>query len=133
MSFTYTLPVRWRDCDSYQHVNNAVYLTYFEEARGHFWRHVRGQDFQGFDFIIAEITCTYRSPAVLGETIRVEVTVSEVGTKSFHLAYRLTEAESGREVATGKSVQVMYDHDRHATRPIDETLRAGLLAERAPS
>ena len=25
--------IRWRDVDSYGHVNNAVYLTYLEEAR----------------------------------------------------------------------------------------------------
>lgn len=131
MPYTYTLPVRWSDCDSYRHVNNAVYLTYFEEARGHFWRHLKGTAFSGFDFIIAEITCTYRSPGELGETMDVAVWVTEIGTKSFQLAYRITEAESGREVATGRSVQVMYDHARKASFAIDPTLRAALEAARA--
>lgn len=129
MPFTYTLTVRWRDCDSYQHVNNAVYLTYFEEARGHFWRRLRGSAFRGFDFIIAEITCTYRSPATFGETIAVEVTVGGVGNKSFELLYRLADAETGREIAVGKSIQVMYDHDNMLTMPIDEALRTALTNE----
>lgn len=128
--FTYTLPVRWRDCDMYQHVNNAVYLTYFEEARGHFWRRLKGPDFDGFDFIIAEITCTYRSPAELGETLDVDVWVSDVGTKSFQLGYRVVETETGRLVATGKSAQVMYDHAKKASFAIDDALRARLEAER---
>ena len=28
-----TIRVRWADMDAYQHVNNAVYLNYLEEAR----------------------------------------------------------------------------------------------------
>ena len=28
-----SIAVRWRDLDSYQHVNNSVYLTYLEETR----------------------------------------------------------------------------------------------------
>ena len=27
------IPIRWRDVDAYGHVNNAVFLTYLEEAR----------------------------------------------------------------------------------------------------
>ncbi|MBK6404207.1 MAG: thioesterase family protein [Holophagales bacterium] len=30
--------VRFRDLDAMGHVNNAVYLTYFEQARLAFWR-----------------------------------------------------------------------------------------------
>jgi acyl-CoA thioester hydrolase len=131
MPFTYTLEVRWRDCDSYRHVNNAVYLTYFEEARAHFWRALRADAFTGYDFIIAEITCTYRSPAEEGEILTVAIRVSEIGTKSFHLAYRITENATGREVATGRSVQVMYDHDRKVSFAVDEALRAQLQAAMA--
>ena len=27
------IEIRWRDCDAYRHVNNAVYATYLEECR----------------------------------------------------------------------------------------------------
>ncbi len=40
MDFHYLTPfdVRFRDLDSLGHVNNAVYLTYFEIARIGYWR-----------------------------------------------------------------------------------------------
>lgn len=132
MPYIHTLTVRWRDCDMYEHVNNAVYFTYFEEARGHFWRRLRGEAFTGFDFIIAESTCTYRSAATLDETLDIAVAVTAIGTKSFHLAYRITEVESGREVAVGRSVQVMYDHATKQTFAIDDPLRARLVSHISP-
>ena len=36
--FTHRLEVRFRDCDAMGHTNNAVYLTYLEQARFAHWR-----------------------------------------------------------------------------------------------
>ncbi|HEY9723369.1 MAG TPA: thioesterase family protein [Oscillatoriaceae cyanobacterium] len=126
MPFRHQVVVRWRDCDMYQHVNNAVYLTYFEEARGRFWQVLKGPKFDGFDFIIAEITCTYLSPAKLGEELVVVVEVGEVGNKSFQLSYTILENESGRTVAKGRSAQVMYDHAKQESFVIPDEVRASL-------
>ena len=35
---SHRLTVRFRDCDPLGHVNNAVYLTYLEQARFTLWR-----------------------------------------------------------------------------------------------
>lgn len=126
MPFTHSLTVRWSDCDMFQHVNNAVYITYFEEARAAFWRHLMAEKFVGFDFIIAEVTCSYLSPAKLAETMQIEVTVGAIGTKSFHLNYLIRAAEDGREIARGKSVQVAYDHTAQASHPLGSDVRARL-------
>ena len=132
MSHTHHLDVRWRDCDMYAHVNNAVYLTYFEEARAAFWQRLRGETFVGYDFIIAEITCTYRSPATLGETMAVTVSVGAIGNKSFQLDYRIEDRATGRLVATGRSAQVMYDHQARCAMPMSADVRRRLEAARPP-
>lgn len=131
MAHTHRIEVRFSDCDMYAHVNNAVYVTYLEEARGTFWRQLRGAAFETFDFIIAEITCTYRSPATHGETIVVTTSVSAVGNKSFTLDYRLEDAATGRLVATARSAQVMYDHVAKATTPMPDDVRLQLESARA--
>ena len=41
-SFEHELEVRFRDCDSMGHVNNAVYLTYLEQARFAHWQRLTG-------------------------------------------------------------------------------------------
>ena len=41
--FRHRLQVRFRDCDIFGHVNNAVYFTYMEEARWAYWRELMGE------------------------------------------------------------------------------------------
>ena len=45
MSFRFSVPieVRFRDLDAIGHVNNAVYLTYLEQARLGYWKHITGR------------------------------------------------------------------------------------------
>src|SRR5512138_653716 len=117
------LPVRFRDCDAMGHVNNAVYLTYFEVARGELWRRLADPWKPGdFPFILAEVTVSFRSPARYGETLRVSIGVDKLGTKSWLFTYRIDEASSGREVASGRSVQVYYDYATGSTLPIPDQL-----------
>src|SRR4029079_17513342 len=52
-----TIPIRWRDVDNYGHVNNAVYLTYLEEARDQWVRETLGPE---VDFVIVRIAIDYR-------------------------------------------------------------------------
>ena len=120
--------VRYRDCDPLGHVNNAVYLTYFEIGRVEFFRQVMGVTVaraEDWPFILAEATVTYRSPARFDERLRLTIGVESVGTKSWIFGYRLTGSD-GREVATGRTVQVAYDYAAAKTVPLPEELRAKL-------
>lgn len=118
--------IRWRDLDALGHVNNAVYLTYFEHARMGYIRALLGEverdprtllprDFQ---FILAEITCHFRTPATLGDRPVVEIHVSQVGRKSFVFDYRMADERTGRLLAEGCSTQVWYDYAAGESRPV---------------
>jgi len=123
--------VRFRDLDAMGHVNNAVYLTYFEMARVAYHQTLSGRpsfDFHDFDFILAEVTCRYRSPAYLGETLLVGIRVVSVGSKSFVFEYEMREQTSGRLVAEGRSVQVMYDYREQRSKPVSDEFLAKVEA-----
>jgi len=95
------------------HVNNAVYLTYLEQARFKHWRalwHYAEDRFPDPGIILAHIECDYRSPAKLGEAIDVRLAVSSIGRTSFQYEYEIFSAEDGRLIAQAKSVQVAYDY-----------------------
>lgn len=128
MPYNHSLTVRFRDCDMFQHVNNAVYLTYMEEARAAYWQQMMGDAYDGFGFVLGEVTCTYRSPALYNEQLDIEVGVTRIGTKSFQFSYRMTERASGREIATASSTQVMYDFAQKVSMPISDELRQRLEA-----
>jgi acyl-CoA thioester hydrolase len=125
--------VRFRDIDAMGHVNNAVYLTYFESARVGYHDALAGhrsrsfKDYE-FEFILAEVTCSYRSPAYLGETLQVGIRVSSVGRKSFVFEYEMRDQSTGRLVAEGRSVQVMYDHRTQRSKLVSEEFLAKVEA-----
>ena len=123
----FPLDVRYADYDTAGHVNNAVYLTYFEIARTRLWSEGLGL---GADspFVIAAASVRYVSPARLGEALDVEIVAGEVRAKAWVWRYRVTERGTGRLVADGETTQVMYDYAAGASAPIPPELRAWLVA-----
>jgi acyl-CoA thioester hydrolase len=123
----FAIQIRWRDLDALGHVNNAVYLTYFELARLAYVRAILGADAAidrrtllpvDFQFILAEVTCHYRSPATLGDQLVATIWVSQVGRKSFVFEYRINDEVTGRLVAEGCSTQVWFDYAAGESRPV---------------
>ncbi len=129
--FRMAVPVRprLRDTDAMGHVNNAVYLTYFEVARTEYWRALTGSPrYQEVPFILAHTTIDFRSPALVHEDLEVGIRVSRVGRSSFECTYRVEEALTRRLVCEGRSVQVIYDYAKGASYPVPDDLRARFLA-----
>jgi acyl-CoA thioester hydrolase len=122
--FNVKIPVRFRDLDPMGHVNNSVYLTYFEVGRTAYWQELHHDyRYDVLDFVVARSECDYVSAAILRETIRVEVWLSRIGTSSFVLDYELFDEQSERLVARGKTVQVMIDPKTGRPRSIEPELR----------
>jgi acyl-CoA thioester hydrolase len=120
---------RFRDTDAMGHVNNAVYLTYFEVARMAYWRALTGSASYGqVPFILAHTTVDFRSPALVNEALVVGIRVPRIGRSSFDCAYRVETKEGARLVCEGRSVQVIYDYAKGASYPVPDDLRTLMAA-----
>ncbi len=129
--FSHRLEVRFRDCDAMGHTNNAVYLTYLEQARFAHWRSLWGfgspqmpPELPGV--ILARIEADYKRPSRFGDTLEIRLSVADIGRTSFRYEYEIVD-EQRRTVLTAKSVQVMYDYTTNRPVPIPDAIRA-LLA-----
>ena len=122
--FSIDIEVRFRDLDAFGHVNNAVYLTYFEVARMHYWKKVFSENpYINIRFLVVRSECDYRSQAYLEDILRVAVRIPEIRNSSFVLDYQVTEIETGRLVAEGKTVQAFYDDQTKKSRPIPPEIK----------
>ena len=119
------IAVRFRDMDGMGHVNNAVFLTYFEVARAHYWRAALHEEEMTRlrTYVVARAEVDYRSPVTLSDDLVCHVRVASFGTRSFAMEYLMVEKKSGRVVAEGRTVQAMYDYEAGGSRPLDETLK----------
>ena len=121
----------WRDMDAFAHVNNAVYLTYLENAREAWWLAFAGP-IDEFPFTLARIEIDFRSSATWRDLLSVRLWISRYGSSSFDFSYIL-DSHDGRRIAEAKSVLVMFDRATNQPTPIDPALRARLEAfEAAP-
>ena len=124
--YEHDVEVQFRDCDAFGHVNNAVYLTYLEEARFGFWKRLSGATGTPQDIIVARAECDYRMPVAFGDRLVVRVAVAAVGNSSFTLAYEVLLARTRQVVATARTVQVMYDYTAARPIPIPNDIRVKL-------
>ena len=111
--FQMDLAVRWRDMDAFNHVNNASYLGYIEEARVA-WFKTLSADWvsESAAPILAAITVNYRRPANWPETMRVELFAERIGNKSLTLGHRIHASSDPAVIyADGNAVMVWVNRD----------------------
>ncbi|MFI3257233.1 MAG: thioesterase family protein [Spirochaetales bacterium] len=82
MTHTITVVVRSYECDSYNHVNNAVYLNYLEHARMQFL-HAVGFDYKGivaagYHIYVTHIDIHYKASAVLDDELFIDITATKL-------------------------------------------------------
>lgn len=118
--------VRFSDLDVLGHVNNAVYLSYFEIARVHYFKYLVGSDWnwKTGGVILARNEIEYYKPVLLTDEPYIEMHASRIGTKSFTLDYKLTV--KGELYTTGSSVLVCFNSAENKTIDIPVDLRKAL-------
>ncbi len=126
VAYRHRIHVRFRDCDSFGHVNNAVYLTYLEQCRLTFWREATGTPIPYTRVIVARAECDYRAPAHFGDELEVRLRVNAIGRSSFTLDYDIVRLPDEGVVATAKTVMVSYDYETSRAAPLPDVARAFL-------
>lgn len=123
--------IRFVDLDLFGHVNNAHYLTYFEQARVKYFDDIVGWKYalskQGI--ILARVEVNYVMPVLLRDEVLVQTRCSRIGNKSFDLDYRLVKVEKEKEVllADGISVMVAFDYTLDESIEIPEIWKTEIM------
>ncbi len=124
------VPVWWGDMDALNHVNNTVYLRWFESSR---IAYTRGLGFwamletRKIGPILASVTCHYRAPIVFPDTVRVGSRVIKVGRTSITMEHKVVSQSAGDKLAAeGTSTLVLYDYNAATPYPIPDDIRAAI-------
>jgi acyl-CoA thioester hydrolase len=125
------IPVAWGEMDAFAHVNNTVYLRWFETARIRYFERagiLDRMEKERIGPILGRATIDYRSPVTYPDTVTVQATVARLGVTSYVMKYRaFSRAQNHGLVAEGESVVVTFDYQQGRKTPVDETLRAAIL------
>lgn len=124
------IPTRWMDNDSYGHVNNVTYYSYFDTAVNEHLIREGGLDIANDPVIglVVETACTFHASLSFPETIDAGLAITKLGRSS--VAYRIGLFRRGEDdpAATGRFVHVWVD--RGSQRPVEVPSRIRAALER---
>ena len=119
------MPVRWRDLDAFNHVNNSKYLSYLEEARLQWMIGIPGK---GLDDHVAPVVAAaqlnYRRPIGWPAQVVIELFVERLGNTSLTIGHRIVDGADGNVLyCDGHVVMVWIDRDSGQAATLPDAVR----------
>ena len=110
------IEVQFRDLDGYGHVNNAVYLSYFETARINMVKEIFINDMKNnIQQIVISAHADYLQPVLFGERAIISCCVTEITKAKYKIDYKIHNGD-GKRYATGYTVHALFDNNKK--RPV---------------
>lgn len=118
--------VDWGDMDSFQHVNNVVYIRYFENARVAYFERMHWKAYlaeTGFGPILATAQARYRRAVTYPDTLLIGVRVVSMEADRYTMDYRIVSTQQNQLVTTGDTVVVAFDYRAGKKIPVPDEMR----------
>lgn len=115
------LQIRFNDIDLLGHLNNAVYIQFFDLGKSRYFQDVmpEGVDWRHINIVVANINCDFFAPTYITEPIAVLTTITHMGEKSFALEQRIVNSDNGEVKCIAKTIMVGFDMTTGKSAPID--------------
>lgn len=112
------LTTRWMDNDAYGHVNNVVYLSWFDTVVNHFLIQSEVLDLQRGDVVgfVVETHCRYLSPLAFPQAVEGGLRAGHIGTSS--VRYEIAIFAEGADTASAQGHFVHVYVDRATRKPV---------------
>ena len=112
LPFAIELPVRITDVNYGGHLGNDAVLSLLHEARCRFLLHhgCSEANTDGLGMLMVDAELTYRQQAYHGETLRIEVGVTDFHRTGCDFVYRVTKVGTGALVVEAKTGMVFFDY-----------------------
>lgn len=115
------LQVRFMDLDALQHVNNARYLNFLEEARIAYCQEKLDlfNNITDLNVLVARIEIDFAKPIHFGDQLSIHTRVSKIGGKSFTFESVFCVEKNGVQSIVSRAIQVLVTFDIKSGRSIE--------------
>ena len=114
---------RFNDFDPMGHVNNTIFMNYFDIGKVDYFRAVWNTeivDWKEIGLVIARVETDFISPILMGEKIIVRTTILRIGNKSLELSQQLVNSDTNQLKAAARTIMVGFDVNTNSAEPITE-------------
>lgn len=133
MTADVTIPVQWGDMDALGHMNNAVFLRWFESGRIAWFGEAGFSVAAGAEAVVpvlVSVTVNFRKQVTFPATVEISTRLASVGRTSLTMEHRARLVGEAGEVADATSVVVLFDTVALRPSPVPEDLRRLMRPEK---
>jgi acyl-CoA thioester hydrolase len=120
------VPVQWGDQDAFAHVNNTIFLRWFEVGRIDYFEKLElphDATGRGLGPILASVTCNFRQQVTYPDRVLIGTRISRIGKSSMVVDHAVVSEQQGRIVADGTSIVVYFDYAGARSCPVPDEIR----------
>ena len=117
--------------DSFQHVNNIVYLRYFERAHIAYFERLKLMEFMnqtGIGPILGSVQCKFKIPLTYPDTVSVGTRISKVEHDRFVMEFWIVSHKHQKIAAEGEGVIVSFNYQESKKAPLPEEIKRRIAA-----
>lgn len=122
------LQVRFNDFDGFGHINNNVYLEFFDLGKALYFNDLTGGEYdpEAISAVVVNINCNFYAPTRMGEPLQVRTACVHIGDRSLVLEQQIVNPDSGGVKCDARTVMAGFDIATQGPAPIRETLKAAI-------
>lgn len=122
------ITTRWIDNDAYGHVNNVVYLSWFDTVVNEYLMRSKILDPRngGVVGFVVETQCRYLAPLAFPQAVEAGLRVSKIGTSSVRYEIAIFAEDADAASAQGHFVHVYVDRSTRKPTLLPAALRTVL-------
>ncbi len=130
LPFFTDIPVRISDINYGGHLGHDSIVSLTHEARVRFLNAHGFTEFDidGFGLVMTDLVVLYKAEAFYGDIVTIEVGAQDFTKYGCDLVYRITNKETGTEVARAKTGILIYDYEKRRVVEAPAKFKAALAS-----
>ncbi len=126
---SFKISTRWEDEDTYGHVNNVKYYSYFDTAVNGYLMAATGLDIRQLPAygIVAESSCRFMRELRFPQDVEVGIAVTKLGNSSVVYELAIFQGEVTTPAAVGTFVHVYVTGQDRKVTPVPDQIREVLV------
>ncbi len=122
------LQIRFNDIDLLGHVNNTVYLTFYDTGKARFFEHIREDiiEWNKVETVIANIDCAFVQPIYFNDEVAVYTKCTGIYDRSFKMLQVIASKKDGSIKSACETIMVCFDGNKKESMPMPAHWRVAL-------
>lgn len=118
------LQMRFGDYDTFGHINNNVYMAFYDLGKSLYFTDVLDRPFSPLTVaaVVVNVNVDFLAPTTIGERLEVRTMVTHLGERSVTMYQRIVNPDTGSVKTQATSILAGFDVTTQGSAPLNPEL-----------